>query len=166
VLALVNSLTTMVSEINRLEAEIADALAAHPDGPVFRSFFALATPIATRSPPRPAARRSLTNQANAKARSFAGRATTAYATRCRRWLTRSDAGTHGPPTSMRLPAPAGITTAAPYGPSVAAWPGSSGSAGPPTPPMTPNDTPRCNDTSPPPSPTRRAPGPTSPPPNA
>jgi transposase len=45
VLALVNSLTTMVSEINRLEAEIADALTAHPDGPVFRSFFASSTSV-------------------------------------------------------------------------------------------------------------------------
>ena len=44
-LALVNSLTTMVSEINRLQAEIADTLTAHPDGPVFRSFFASSTSV-------------------------------------------------------------------------------------------------------------------------
>jgi transposase len=45
VLALVRSLTVMVSEINHLETEIADALAAHPDGPVFRSFFASPTAV-------------------------------------------------------------------------------------------------------------------------
>jgi transposase len=45
VLALVASLTTMVSEINRLEAEIAAALTAHRDGPVFRSFFASRTSV-------------------------------------------------------------------------------------------------------------------------
>jgi transposase len=45
VLALVHSLSTMVSEINRLEAEIGATLAAHPDGPVFRSFFASSTSV-------------------------------------------------------------------------------------------------------------------------
>ena len=45
VLALVNSLSTMVCEIKRLETEIADILAAHPDGPVFRSFFASPTSV-------------------------------------------------------------------------------------------------------------------------
>jgi transposase len=45
VLALVRSLSVMVSEINRLESEIADALASHRDGPVFRSFFAAKTSV-------------------------------------------------------------------------------------------------------------------------
>jgi transposase len=39
VLSLVSALSVMVEQINRLETEIADALDAHPDGPVFRSFF-------------------------------------------------------------------------------------------------------------------------------
>jgi transposase len=185
VLALVHSLSTMVSEINRLEAEIGATLAAHPDGPVFRSFFASSTsvlcpatllaesairapaiPIVMRSPPRPEARLSLTNRANAKAHSFAGRATTASATRCRPSPTPSDAGIPGPPTSTRPLARAATTTDERYAPSAVAWRGSSGSAGPPTPPTTPTSTPRSNDTSPSPSPTPRAPGPTSPPPNA
>jgi hypothetical protein len=45
VLALVGSLTTMVCEINRLETEIGAILAAHPDGPIFRSFFASSTSV-------------------------------------------------------------------------------------------------------------------------
>jgi transposase len=45
VLSLVRSLSTMVSEIKRLEGEIADTLAVHPDGAVFRSFFASPTSV-------------------------------------------------------------------------------------------------------------------------
>jgi transposase len=45
VLSLVRTLQVMVDEINRLESEIADALDAHPDGPVFRSFFASPTAV-------------------------------------------------------------------------------------------------------------------------
>ncbi len=45
VLALVRTLQVMVKEISRLEAEIADALDAHPDGAVFRSFFASKTAV-------------------------------------------------------------------------------------------------------------------------
>jgi transposase len=45
VLALVRTLTVMVDEVRRLEAEIADALDAHPDGAVFRSFFASPTSV-------------------------------------------------------------------------------------------------------------------------
>ncbi len=45
VLALVRTLSVMVEEINRLQKEIADALNAHPDGAVFRSFFASPTAV-------------------------------------------------------------------------------------------------------------------------
>ena len=45
VLALVNSLRTMVGEINRLQSEIGQALTAHPDGLIFRSFFACSTSV-------------------------------------------------------------------------------------------------------------------------
>lgn len=45
VLGLVRTLSVMVEQINQLEAEIADALDAHPDGPVFRSFFASQTSV-------------------------------------------------------------------------------------------------------------------------
>jgi transposase len=45
VLSLVRTLQVMVSEITRLETEIADTLAAHPDGPIFRSFFASPTAV-------------------------------------------------------------------------------------------------------------------------
>jgi transposase len=45
VLGLVRTLSVMVTETSRLEAEIADALATHPDGPVFRSFFASPTSV-------------------------------------------------------------------------------------------------------------------------
>lgn len=45
VLALVKSLSTMVTEIRRLEHEIGAALTAHPDGAIFRSFFASSTSV-------------------------------------------------------------------------------------------------------------------------
>jgi hypothetical protein len=39
VLHLTHTLAVMVEQIGELEAEIADALDAHPDGEIFRSFF-------------------------------------------------------------------------------------------------------------------------------
>jgi transposase len=45
VIALVNSLSTMVTESKRLEHEIGAVLAAHPDGPIFRSFFSSSTSV-------------------------------------------------------------------------------------------------------------------------
>ena len=183
VLALVRSLSVMVSEINRLESEIADALASHRDGPVFRSFFAAKTsvlcpamllaeigdsraryPTATPSPPKPAARRPRSNRANAKTRSSGGPATTGSATRCRPSRNRSDGGTPGPRTSTQPRELAATTTAALCGPSAVPSAAPSGNAGRPTPPTTPSDTPRCRTTSPSPSPAREAPGPTNPPP--
>jgi hypothetical protein len=58
-----------------------------------------------------------------------------------------------------------MATAGRYGPSAGRGVGSSGAAGRATPPMTPSGTPAYNNTSPSPSPPRRAPGPTSPQPN-
>ena len=98
VLRLLRTLQVMVEQIAELEREIAEALAAHPDGAIFRSFFrgsvicpatllaeigdcraryphrdAIAADAATR-PWRP-------NRANERARSSAGRATSGCATR-------------------------------------------------------------------------------------
>jgi len=156
---------------NQLRAELErfwpESLTAHPDGPVFRSFFASSTSVLC-----PATllaeigdsrahylhRDAISAQAGSspladesgkrKGAQFAGHATTDRATRFTRSPTRSDAGTHGPPTSTPPPAHAGTTTAARSEPSVAAWPGSSGSARAPAPPMTPTSTPRRNATSP------------------
>jgi hypothetical protein len=158
VLALVATLQMMVAQIADLAAQITRALDEHPDGEIFRSFFrsrnsvicaatllaersatpAPATPTATRSRPTAAKPQSPWSQANANARRSAGRATTACATRSPSWRTAASYGTPGPLTAMPTHAPAGTTTAARCAPSDARSAGSSGNAGKPTPPMTPN----------------------------
>ena len=92
VLHLTRTLQTMIEQIRELEADDGEALGAHPDGKIFRSFFrspssviCAATLLAeigdcrfeltrtvTRSPPRPARHPSPSNPANASRRSSAG----------------------------------------------------------------------------------------------
>ena len=149
VVRLVGTLQVMVKQISELEAEIAEALDAHPDGAIFRSFFrgpsviCPATLLAeigdfrARYPHRDAiaadgghAPPSRPNQASARARSSAGRATSG----CERPWTPSPTPvaepTLGPPTGTPTPALAVTATAAPCARSVAPGAGSSGAAGP------------------------------------
>jgi transposase len=132
VLRLIATVQSIVAQIAELESEIAEALDAHPDGEIFRSFFhsrhsvicaatllaeigatvVSATPIAMRSPPTPATRRSPSNPGNARTPAFAGRATSACAPRWRPSRRAPSAGTPGPLTATARPARAGTATLA------------------------------------------------------
>jgi hypothetical protein len=151
VLALVNSLSTMVSEINRLETEIADTLTQHPDGPIFRSCFA--SPTSVRCPATLLAeigdsraryrhRDAISAQAGCSpVADESGKRKRAQFHWARNHRLRDALQTlansirrHNPwAADLYAAARAATTIAARYGPSVGASPRSSGNAGPPTP---------------------------------
>ena len=113
-------------------AQIGDAVRAHPDGPIFLSFFRnpesvvcaailLAEigdcraryPPPTRSPPTAARPRSRSSPANASTPASGAPATNAFATRSTPWPTAPATGTPGPPTATPPRAPAATITRAP-----------------------------------------------------
>jgi transposase len=184
VVGLTHTLQMMVEQIAELESEIARALGAHPDGAIFRAFFrspdaviCAATLLSeigdcrARYPHRDSIAADggqapvAIESGKRRAPDSAGPATSDCETRWARWRSTPVAGIRGRLTSTRRPEPAATVTAARCAPSAAPYAASSGAAGKTAPPTTQPDTPGCNSTSPSPSPTRRAPGPTSPPPS-
>lgn len=180
VLRLTVTLAVMVEQIRELESEIADALDAHRDGEIFRSFFrsrdsviCAATllgeigdcrdryphrdAIAADSGQAPVAvesgkRRNATFRWACNQRLRAALSTLAHNT---------GDGTHGPLTATTTPANVATTTAARCAPSAAPGHGSCGAAGRTAPLMTLPGTPGCNNTSPSPSRPPQAVAPTS-----
>jgi len=167
VLRLTRTLAVMVDQISELESEIADALASHPDGEIFRSFFRSPNSVicaATllgeigdcreRYPHRDAIAADASHAPVAVESGKRKNATFRWAcnkrlrTRWASWRTAPVNGTPGRLTATPMRAPAATTTPARYARWAAPGVASSGAAGRTTPPTTPPATPGSNNTSP------------------
>jgi hypothetical protein len=164
VIGLVRTLQIMVEQIAGLESETADALDAHPDGEIFRSFFrsresliCAATLLAeigdcrARYPHRDAIAPDGGQAPVAKGvRQAQAREVPlgVQQTPPQRALRRPQHShvNPGPLIATAPPEPGTTTTAARFAPSGARGVASSGAAGPPTPHMTPPGTPACSST--------------------
>ena len=185
VLALVATIKPLIAQIKELERQIATAIREHPDGEIFllavprpaqrdhrrgaagrdrRLPRALPDPRRARRRRRPGRRRDRVRQTQGRVLPLGLQQAPArrvlHPGRQHPPLAPLGAGSSTPP-----PAPAATTTPARYAPSGAPGAGSSGAAGKTARPTTPPATAPCNDTSPSPSPRRRAPCPTSLPPS-
>jgi transposase len=152
VAGLVAALTPIVAQIGLLTSQIAGAVRAHPDGPIFLSFFRDPKSVITAAGllaeigdnraryPTADSLAADAGQAPVATPPSAGPATSACATTSAYSPTPPATGTPGPTTPTPAPPTAAPNTPTPPASSAAPGPACCGAAGKTTPPTTPHDT--------------------------